>query len=463
MSTNNGKSIPSLVDLPPTTHDFLLGSLSPQDLLAYAKISKKAKDIVNAFYRRAYRPEHIFSRYFEPDEIRRFRILQHAIGFVISGSSALTFFSREPPYPNSDLDVYIDKQWCAMLLHFLDSHGYVYQPIVTDTKHQANDVYIALDEALLRQDEGDWNGHPGFLGGEQHYFFTQITDVFNFVRDGKKIQVIACRATPLEVILDFHSNNIAVVNNRRNVDQDAALDKYRQRGWEVVKTVDALRGLGYRSDISYLDYRHVGDSLCWTISLNPVRDFAQSHLTLGDLDNYTINSWGFQHCFNKVEFTTLPVPGLEQSYCLPCGVWCKVRDEEILKDIQVDRASAAQALKNLVYKHLRPNRSPDEPREVCRRMVVRAFEDGRKQFPSVPMDKLPPLRAGSIVWSYIRSMLENLKTQPKVAINFKRDRQGAVWTYITIEKMPKMITLSKNDYDLKMERVKVEVKRYPFL
>ncbi|KAK7040376.1 hypothetical protein VNI00_009852 [Paramarasmius palmivorus] len=434
----------SLLDLPPTTHDFLLGCLPPQDLVTFAKVSKKSRELVQDFYRRAYRVQHLLSPYFDADDIVRFCILQHAIGFVISGSSALTFIARETPYPDSDLDVYVDQRWCAVLLHFLESHGYAYQPIVTDTKHQPSDVYQAFEVALSRRAQGDWNGHPGFLGGGQEYFFTQITDVFNFFRDGKKIQIIACSSTPLEVILDFHStvvmsfvcyshavclfprstfvDNFSVVNYHRNVDQKAAREKYRQRGWEMVDEVDALRGLSDRSDTNYFDYRHVADRLCWTIPLNTVCDFVQSDLTNGLLDNYTLNSWRYDYFSNKMNFERLTVRDSQESYCLPRNVWRKVLEEGLPEDINTDRGSVASAFRDLVNKHLRPNRSPDEPREVCRRIVVGAFEEARRRFPLLPMDKLPPLRAGSLTWSCARTLLENLKTPPEISISFKQDK-----------------------------------------
>ncbi|KAK7040371.1 hypothetical protein VNI00_009841 [Paramarasmius palmivorus] len=472
---------PSLVDLPPTTHDAFLASLPPQDRFTYARVSKKAFQDVQAFCRRAFKVEKVLLRYFDHEEIRRFRILQHAIGFIVSGSTALSFFTREPVYPNSDLDIYVDVWWCAILLHFLESQGYNYQPIITENKRQSRDVYQTLDEALSRSQE-EWNGHLGFLGGEEHYFNRGIKEVFNFVRNGRKIQVIACAETPLEVILEFHStvvmclicyshavclypratfvDQVTLANYRWHNDQDDARQKYRERGWTVTKTVDALRGLKHGSDLSYFDYRHVGDSRCWTIPLDSPGDFTQSDLTLGDFDNTTIHAWGIMYHWDgecpELCFNTLWVPELQQSFCLPPNLFHKVERDGFPAAVREDPARLLSGLKALVDQHIRPMNPTDNSRENARKLVVDAFDTVREKFPSVPKEKLPPLRAGSIAYRCVRTLLENLKVPPEISIGFKQDTNGFIWTQIRVKRMPQYLDIYQNKLELEEQRVELQ-------
>ncbi|KAK7040370.1 hypothetical protein VNI00_009840 [Paramarasmius palmivorus] len=432
---------PSLVDLPPTTHDALLEGLPPQDLVTYAKVSKKARQVVYDFYRRAYRVERILSRYFSPEEIQRFRILQHAIGFIISGSSALTLFTRSPPYPDSDLDVYVDARWCALLLQFLESHGYAYEPIMTASKRQSEDMYRTLDEAMNRPQEEE-NGHPGFFGSRSEYSTPGIREVFNFVRDGKKIQVVACTATPVEVILGFHSTVVmcllcyshaiclyprttfidhqTLANYRCHENQDAARQKYAERGWEVIQTVDAFRGISQHSDVNYFDRRHLTDSLCWTIPLDPPLggDFVPSELSLGDFDCMDMHSWAVVYHWNgrtpEMIYDRLNVKELGKSFCLVPAVFVEVQRElgQLLQRVGADRARLKAEFKALVRKYAHPETSPKEPREVCRRVLSDVFKLEPEVFPQ--RDKLPPVRAGSMVWAYMRTLLEKSELPPKV-------------------------------------------------
>ena len=138
--------------------------------------------------------------FFSREEIHRLRILQYTIGFLISGSTALSFFERTT-YPDADLDLYVDIRYCIFLTEFLVRSGYNYEPYRTDTLHQPGRLEEALEETIDRFSDEDWNGFESLYPTGN-----DIVAVFSFERNSKKVQVIACQASPLSAILAFHSS-----------------------------------------------------------------------------------------------------------------------------------------------------------------------------------------------------------------------------------------------------------------
>lgn len=192
---------------PLTCQDSLIRELSPKDRLQYSKVNKEASSHVESFNRRAFQIEKVLSPYFSPDEIEDFRILQYAAGALISGSTALQFFDCSV-YPDADLDLYIELKWCQSIAEFLQCIAYTYQP----TKKQASSFDSALHHTLGLDFQHIWDDNEeGFEG----YVYYGIAGVFNFVRDQKKVQIIACHSCVMDVILGFHSST----SKSRTLDQ----------------------------------------------------------------------------------------------------------------------------------------------------------------------------------------------------------------------------------------------------
>jgi hypothetical protein len=179
--------------------------MTPVARVQYALSCKEAARVVKSFNGRAFKIAKTLSRYFEPKDIPRFRLVQYNTRMLISGSTALQFFDLTH-YPGSDLDLYVRLVSVLIVAQFLQEVGYTFQPI----NQQNNNFQVAFQAAIDWQDTHGF--HPNGTVNQQGtddwhgYMKNGISDVFNFVKDGKKVQVIACAEAPMEIILKFHSS-----------------------------------------------------------------------------------------------------------------------------------------------------------------------------------------------------------------------------------------------------------------
>ncbi|KAE9402702.1 hypothetical protein BT96DRAFT_537560 [Gymnopus androsaceus JB14] len=248
-----------MVLLPAATQDFLIRELSPQERLYYSLLNKESYEIVSSFNRRAFRIEKVLWPYFDHNEIDEFRMIQCHTGTLISGSTALQFFDLTV-YESSDLDLYVDTEHCSFLGEFLLRIGYQFQPFI----HQRQEFHTALAE-IISDDMDDSELRIGrlmdevFGEGFGDYDVHGINTVFNFVRNGRTIQVVVARMCAMDVILAFHSTCVMNIIShshayslypratfidrvssknfkiyRLEIQKEAAREKYRQRGWELI-------------------------------------------------------------------------------------------------------------------------------------------------------------------------------------------------------------------------------------
>jgi len=183
--------------------------LSPVERIRYSLASRQSYQLVSSYNSSTFRIWRILSRYFDtPSDIAHFRSLQYRLGVFISGSSALQFFDNTN-YPGSDLDLYVDLGRAEALLRFLLESGYVFAPIMD----QPGNWEQAFEQALRKRSSMTDAEHTASVSAEfpqwEGYTGIGMAAVFNFRKHGqrgKHIQVIACRNTPLEVILHFHSS-----------------------------------------------------------------------------------------------------------------------------------------------------------------------------------------------------------------------------------------------------------------
>ncbi|KAF9256124.1 hypothetical protein L218DRAFT_882521, partial [Marasmius fiardii PR-910] len=185
---------------PIEVHGQIFHDLTVDDLLNYELVDKTAHEAIKSFYRNVLQVEHVLSPYFGTEDAKRFRVLQYATGLLISGSTALSFFTRQT-FEGSDLDLYIDFALTLHLAYFLFSCSYRYKPYRNEFKHQPDRIEDAVEEMHLRVRSHQFTT----IDGEGIYNWGGVGDVFNFFKVDQKIQIIACATPPLMVILRFHS------------------------------------------------------------------------------------------------------------------------------------------------------------------------------------------------------------------------------------------------------------------
>ncbi|KAJ7595217.1 hypothetical protein C8J56DRAFT_1114950 [Mycena floridula] len=246
-------SFGQIFDLDSTAHDLICSCLSAKDLIALSRLNSVSWSCVAAYYRRAHNINKFLSRYFSSDEwIDRFRWLQAETGVLISGSTALQFFDRTL-YPESDMDLYVHRDFSPQVAHFLLESA-------------------VLERAAVKQPE---------------YGFAGMIDVFDFVHEDRRIQLISALESPLDIILRYHSTVVINVIGHRNAyslypngtfiqrrglrfmfdePSHGAVLKYEQRGWEFVSVVPFDMTT---NKTSYFQngVRWVGDSQSWKIKL----------------------------------------------------------------------------------------------------------------------------------------------------------------------------------------------------
>jgi len=106
---------------------------------------------------------------------------------IISGSTALEFFDRTQ-YFNSNLDLYVDHRFRRAIANWLQNIGYKFVPSSALRP-------IALTDALKVESDPAVNYPTGIL----------ILDFLNSDRH-TRIQLTTTNATPLELVLRFHSS-----------------------------------------------------------------------------------------------------------------------------------------------------------------------------------------------------------------------------------------------------------------
>jgi hypothetical protein len=168
------------------------------DVIHFGQINKTARIAVTNYSQLNFDINRILSPYFSEEDIKSFRLLQLITGAVISGSTVVQFFDRTT-YPGSDLDIYVERQYCRDVAYWLMSRGYEYTPLKPDQPKSfveafkswtGNDLF-----SLFLQDAAAYTGHGG------------VDNIFDFFKSGseRKIQLISVKACPIAVILNFHS------------------------------------------------------------------------------------------------------------------------------------------------------------------------------------------------------------------------------------------------------------------
>ena len=168
--------------------------LSPREFLAVSKTCKAGRRAVAAYMNKAFDIDSRLSRFFS--DTRAFRTMQAQTSTLISGSFALQFFDRTF-YKSSDLDLYVHFHQRRIVGAWLLQAGYTFSSF--------NDQPVDFAVAVLRR----------VPPRSMRYSMPGVADIFTFhKRDADegpllKVQIIAARRTPMEVILGFHSSRCA--------------------------------------------------------------------------------------------------------------------------------------------------------------------------------------------------------------------------------------------------------------
>ncbi|KAF9072630.1 hypothetical protein BDP27DRAFT_1320313 [Rhodocollybia butyracea] len=445
--------------LPLTAQDLVIRELSPQDRLYYSLINRECYEIVSSFNRRAFRVEKVLLRFFNQSEIDQFRMIQYHTGTLISGSTALQFFDLTI-YEDSDLDLYVDIRYCSPLGKFLLRIGYQFQPF----KYQKSKFDEALAEAVSHDIDVRIRRSEDQESRETWEYETRgIASVFNFIRDGRMVQVIVSERCAMDVILAFHStcviniisashayslypratfiDRVALRNLRFRSTQarhDAAREKYGQRGWAMVGSPFASRAL-YRCS-EFADTRCVGDSACWAIKLaTPVQ------VTYG-ADPVRINSWtnylhGYEDSLVLVQ-DNKTLEGFQYNYCVsPLINWSDfIRRFELLDMLEVTREEEhidrewASWFSFLVNQNLRIHNDPIT--EKIRLRLIKLYRYGVpsfKEHPDVSRYRFPNALTASALWRQLVALHIMVDGDLTYEFGFRvTDTAKHVWTNVKV-------------------------------
>ncbi|ESK89567.1 hypothetical protein Moror_8700 [Moniliophthora roreri MCA 2997] len=453
MSTASRSSgtIRNIFELPPTTHDHLFRDLSVKDLLYVSKASRAANAAVKEFHKRAFRIENILSPYFNHRDIRAFRILQFTFGVLIGGSTALSFFERYP-YPDSDLDLYVEFRYCGILAHFLEGVGYRYSPAEFVDGSQPKDLTEAIEHSIRR-------ASPTAPDRSEQYDLKGMTGVFTFVRDnGKKIEVIASRANPFEVLLGYHStvvlnivsysyaislyprstllDRVALKLHVRTTKAAEACEKYEKRGWTMITSVDAATAVSRNSDLNMF-VRHLNDRFCWRIPLDPVDDFVPGISRLGDGVLELLQSWKLDFIDWKktcMDHGEISGKHLMQSYCVCEEALTMLRASGLVCG---SNAQCSEYHLNAVlvpwYQRLFPDEDP------VRDELIRGYSKLEILYPALPISFRPSPRSAEALQKSlgrIYQVLRRQSDQPSIRFLFEQtcleSSESNVWTNVMI-------------------------------
>ncbi|KAL0953610.1 hypothetical protein HGRIS_004818 [Hohenbuehelia grisea] len=318
--------------------DPILDYLSPADIVHYSQTSVGSNEAVNGYIFRAFSLERTLLPFFPSlDQYDSFRDLQERTGVLISGSTALSFFERAPPYTaDSDLDLYVEQTYAHDVGSWLLTQ--------TDYKFAPGKYQDASFEKNLNATISPVSAAKLLaVDSLTVYHMRGVCGVFDFkADDGRKIQLIVAKRAPLDIILNFHSSvvmniigyefayclfpkatlqqRISMICSTAGPHQQAARDKYTARGWRMIASADELT---YTERPCFEDgLRYVGDPDCWAIPLADAArrgfkvDRMHSNCALITYDNAGI----------KVSFDVVECSALRHNFTLEPSMWKTYKD-----------------------------------------------------------------------------------------------------------------------------------------
>lgn len=203
-----GEAFKDKIVLNPIIHGTIFTFLTPLEILLFSRTCRFSQDIVHGYIKSAFNIDRLLARFFS--DPLAFRALQARTGTLISGSFALQFFARTF-YPDSDLDLYIPKDWLLDVVEWLVEEGYTFVPV----RGQPTDWREAVNQG---------SKHPLFQSVkiQEEYTDKSISVVLNLSKPARaedgasplKIQCIVAFRGPMQTILSFHSSEFMLPFSR---------------------------------------------------------------------------------------------------------------------------------------------------------------------------------------------------------------------------------------------------------
>ncbi|KAK0187640.1 hypothetical protein F5146DRAFT_1059889 [Armillaria mellea] len=267
--------------------------------------------------------------YFSEKELLEFRLIQAKTGTLVSGSTALQFLERTT-YPGSDLDIYTPFRYGREVGEFLLKIGYQFC------------LFTEITEDIIHE-----------VADDKIYVCRGIIQVFDFHRNGKKIQVMSERNSPMDIILSYHCTTHAyslyprtTFHQRRGLiistngsSQVAGRQKYIDRGWDLFSELTVF-------EVSHPYSEFQAHSFRW-VKLPPI------NLPVAPYP-VTVNSWQMTYGWNctvKIERESVDTDRFD--FCVSQGaklcqalnkledLWTTALDKCRLKRVPVDDVFAA--------------------------------------------------------------------------------------------------------------------------
>ncbi|KAG1865802.1 hypothetical protein DFJ58DRAFT_770327 [Suillus subalutaceus] len=267
-------------------YDAIFSCVSPHTLVRIGRSCRIAYAASKDFSHRAYNIHRHLSRYLS--EPLNFRSLQARTGTLIAGSNALQFLDRTF-YPESDMDLYVHPGHVREVLDYLvEREGYKFRPDSTQPGDYREIVSDEWDGTQIRDES---------LDDDELLLYYQIRGVESVLSIEKrspdgllKIQLIACKTSPFDAIINFHStcvmNFIAFdaayslypvgtfekretlsVWRARPLHDLTVVIKYGQRGFAWISTVPTGTSPQNSPFYPFTD-RTVGDCYTWKLPLD---------------------------------------------------------------------------------------------------------------------------------------------------------------------------------------------------
>lgn len=172
-----------IIHVRPATIMFsIIKELCPIDMIRFSLASHGAQAIVTDFMQKAFCTRSLVDGFMPIDLSPEFQALQQSTRLLASGSCGISFFIHEA-FIGADFDVFIHSMFFDEVGAFLKKAGY-------GTGHCLGPYFpVAANENNLA------------------FSNNAIVAVYEYVNDDeKKIQVVLCSHTPLDVLLSFHSS-----------------------------------------------------------------------------------------------------------------------------------------------------------------------------------------------------------------------------------------------------------------
>ncbi|KAF9042360.1 hypothetical protein BJ165DRAFT_1529778 [Panaeolus papilionaceus] len=298
--------------------------LQGRDLIAFAAACKTLRVCVHMHLRHTTSFNSKVHRYFPSSAHGKIRQAMDDYHMVISGSVALSFFTRTHPLPDN-IDIYLPCNNVLQAIRWFRAH-FKQKGVLSHKINRPSQSTVPRESTTyaVRTDI------------QPQYYDPSIASITTFVFKSLKVHVIACIKGPMETLGRFqctiHFNivtaraaycfyptatlniKVGLINRRRNLADMNIIEKYKHRGYRMIY---GLRRGSSRKDPRSLfneSRRFVGDTKCWTIPLD-------KDLTEPLEDPFQMNSWEIwfnrdEKWLGQVSYSLLTSPFLKSCYLL---------------------------------------------------------------------------------------------------------------------------------------------------